>query len=710
MKNKLVLTLFLPFLAACGKGEGGGGEVTPKPQSFPITQCDSDQDCGQDFECSPVYCTMQCIPDGLGGCLPCNNGKKGQCMPKAPGEPPICKEGEPTKVCEGSCDPATGQCKDVACAYSCVLPPKSCENDEDCGEGHHCEFMCYKGCTDPSAYSGSAQDFEAKCPGADCTGICVPNPPKPKSCDSDADCAEGEKCVPVYCPMICIPDGMGGCLPCNDGKMGQCVPAPVGECVSDRDCDAGEVCEVICAAYSDPFAGIPYPTEECFGICVPQSLCDRVICPPKFHCEEVCYACAQKAWAEGGRNGIDTADNGITDDSCDYDGCYAVCVPDLPEPRPCNTDADCDPGFVCEPIYCANPAGNAKDSASCVPGDDGRCTEPPDFCGGEFIGICVPAPIEGCKDDSECPQGMVCKIYCTGLCDPYRGCGNPCFGQCEPATPPEECDADRPCPPGFECATLCVDCVPYDLECKPACINQCVPVPPKEKCNSDADCPEGFHCEPVFCTMQCIPDGNGGCVPCNDGYLGECVPNADEGCRSDSDCKPGEHCETFCMGLCHPNAGCGSTCIGVCIPSGCKSDEDCPEGTYCVLTCPPDCVQAYAQSSDNSTPPTCIETHCIGQCLPKPETCESDSDCKEGFVCVLVEVCPPCYYSDPPCLAPCKLEGHCEPKPTGQCQKDEDCGPNECCHFACTYKCDPAQYCGGPCEGYCGPCKQPLPM
>jgi|GEM_PF-4554602 len=74
MKHKLVLTLVLPLLAACGGGGGGGTSVTPKSQSFPIKQCDSDHDCDQGFECSAIYCAQQCIPDGLGGCLPCNNG------------------------------------------------------------------------------------------------------------------------------------------------------------------------------------------------------------------------------------------------------------------------------------------------------------------------------------------------------------------------------------------------------------------------------------------------------------------------------------------------------------------------------------------------------------------------------------------------------------------------------------------------------------
>jgi len=656
MKHKLVLTLVLPLLAACGGG-GGGTSVTPKPQSFPIKHCDSDQDCDQGFECNPIYCAQQCIPDGLGGCLPCNNGKKGQCLPKAGGEPPVCEQGEPRKVCQGSCDPATGQCKDVACAYSCVIPPESCNKDEDCGEGKHCEFMCYKGCTDPSAYIGSAQDFEAKCPWAECTGVCVANPPKPKPCDTDADCQQGEKCVPAVCPMMCAPDGKGGCLPCNDGKMGQCVPAPVGDCKSDSDCKEGEVCQVICAARSDPFAGTPYPAEECFGVCVPKSRCDRVICPDGFHCEEVCYACAQKAWAEGGGGATGGGEAG-TEFPCDYDGCYAQCLPDLPEPKPCNTDADCDPGFVCEPRYCAKPKGRANDSASCVPRGDKTCVEPPDFCAGEFIGVCVPATTEGCIKDSDCPEGSVCKIYCMGLCDPYLGCGNTCVGECEPATPPEQCGPDKPCPPGFECLSLCVDCAHGAEDCLPGCFSQCVPVPPKEKCNSDADCPEGFHCEPVFCTMQCIPDPSGGCVPCNDGFVGECVPNAEQGCKSDSDCNPGEHCETYCMGLCDPYMGCGSACVGVCIPSGCKSDGDCPQDTYCELTCTPDCVQAYAGSRESGASVPCIETNCIGQCLPKPKTCQSDADCEQGYVCVAETVCPPCYYMNPPCLAPCKIATH----------------------------------------------------
>lgn len=817
---KVMCTGALALILACG---GGGGGAQPQVQSFPLTTCDSDAECDTGFFCSPVYCAAQCVPDGKGGCLPCNEGKVGQCLPKPQDtcDKVTCPPADQCVfMCNGACDYGTKECKDVSCVTACIPAPHECTTDADCGPGKHCEHMCAKGCAEP-VFSSAGKAFTEKCPGMECEGVCVDDPTPPKKCAQDADCPEGFVCELVACPMVCIPDGKGGCLPCNDGYPGVCVPKPQWGCMSDSDCQPNETCQITCTGFCDAFAtkegSTPCWELKCFGQCLPKLGCDAIKCPEGYECEEVCALCPEPVFWAGG-----------TGRSASCGECTAQCVPE-PKPGPCNGDADCPDGYHCEPVFCTmqcipdgkggclpcndgflgrcvpDPLEGCRDDSDCAPGErcrvfctgfcdpmngcswgchgeciaengctsdedcgegfhcewlctagcawtpqashrpgessvppcdpgQGQCfgqcvpnqeqlcdkdedcppgfvCEPvfcaqadyclPDGSGGCFLppcneghlGVCVPAPNEGCKSDKDCEPGERCEIRCTGLCDPVYGCSNFCFGECVPN------DCGDGCPEGFECVTICPDCVP-GAECGP-CIEQCVPVTPKAgKCNEDADCPMGYHCEPVFCTMQCIPDGKGGCLSCNDGYLGVCEPNPAKGCKSDADCDKDERCELFCTGFCPPGAYCTEVCQGVCVKAntGCQSDADCPEGFYCEMFCTKDCGPVPS----GFEPPKCIESECVGQCLPKPTQCTSDKDCPPGYACVNQEHCPPCTYADPPCLAPCWSELTCVPFPAEGCRSDSDCKPMEKCDFVCPVTCtaqDCSQYCVGQCVG-----------
>lgn len=676
----------LGLWVACGSGGGGGPEV----HSFPLRTCDQDADCGEGFHCSPVYCADICIPDGTGKCLPCNGGKTGECLPNPPTpcEDITCPPGDQCVVlCNGACDRAKGMCENVSCVTACIPAPDECRSDADCGPGKHCEVLCAKGCDTPVFSMAGAPPVE-KCPDAQCHGVCVDDPPPPTKCHKDADCPDGFLCEMVFCPMICAPDGQGGCLPCNDGYPGVCVPRPAWGCDSDDDCQPGEFCQVVCMGLCDAFtAGGKQGSdacyqEQCFGQCLVASGCAGVDCGPGFHCEWLCTPGCVEAMPAGAFRASDS-----TSPPCDptFGECFAQCVPDPTPERPCQGDSDCPTGFVCEPVFCAQ-------TETCLPDASGGCLSLP--CNQGYFGVCVPAPQKGCQANSDCKPGERCEVYCMGLCDPTFGCGETCHGVCVPT------GCGDGCPKGFACVSVCPACGP-GMDCNAECIEECVPVGPQpDKCNQDADCSPGSHCEPVFCTMVCIDDGKGGCLPCNDGFLGRCEPDAQHGCAWDPDCAADERCEIVCTGLCPPGSYCTQSCFGVCVKkdAGCHADGDCPEGFYCEMMCPNDCgpVPPGAES------PACVATKCLGQCVPKPSQCTGDVDCPAGYVCVEQSYCPPCVYSEPACTMPCTTQKVCVPPPKQGCRADSDCKPGQQCEVWCPMFCTPEdcdQFCVGHCVG-----------
>ncbi len=280
------------------------------------------------------------------------------------------------------------------------------------------------------------------------------------------------------------------------------------------------------------------------------------------------------------------------------------------------------------------------------------------------ITACVLAPVQ-CQTDADCGPGKHCEFLCL------KGCTEPVFGVAPRA---EKCQ-------GMDCVGTCVD----------------DPLPPV-RCSVDADCPEGFVCEPVVCPMICIDDGQGGCLPCNEGFLGQCEPDAQKGCNSDAECGEGERCETVCTGLCPPGSYCVEGCSGVCVKkdAGCQANEDCPEGFYCELMCPSPCDPLPA----GAEAPSCIGSECVGQCLPKPQECSSSADCPPGTACVEQGYCPPCVHSDPACAMPCTVQKVCVPQPVEGCRADSNCQPWQKCEVWCPMFCTPED-CGQYCVGQC---------
>lgn len=296
---------------------------------------------------------------------------------------------------------------------------------------------------------------------------------------------------------------------------------------------------------------------------------------------------------------------------------------------PCESDADCGEGRVCE------------------------------MFSGETLGLCSIA----CTTHADCPPGNVCFVdtcypYCqrddeclSGLCDPYsRACN-------KGADPPgaglyASCVRDDDCRSGScdadtgRCTTLCLV--------------------------SEQDCPEGAVCVGVFfeedvgvCHPRCVdgscedpglecrdagtpageqvcmaPEGGAGCMGRADGNTDGRV------CGCDDDCLPGTLCaEEDTSG--QP----GGMCLRRCeVTTDCPDESTVCNGVYCTPSC--------SEDSDCGPGPRI----CSGrQCMP---FCTTDADCAAG-------TCNP--YS-----------GDCEPVPTdglemgAACSADEECRSEIC--------------------------------
>ncbi|MCB9523745.1 MAG: hypothetical protein H6702_10280 [Myxococcales bacterium] len=195
---------------------------------------------------------------------------------------------------------------------ACGPDPSGCEGDADCPAGDVCapdptcppvNCRCERGTWVCDAACGGRCQTPVACEGAN-----------PQGCTEDAQCADGERCVPD--PEGCRSSGClcdGGawvCLP--DCGGGVCQPAPLCEgpppaqgCEADRDCGAGARCLPAqrCAPSEcecDGDTGAWQCTDDCApGICQPDGPCGpnpagctQVGCPEGQQCVRDADQCA----------------------------------------------------------------------------------------------------------------------------------------------------------------------------------------------------------------------------------------------------------------------------------------------------------------------------------------------------------------------------------------------------------------------------------
>ncbi len=346
------------------------------------------------------------------------------------------------------------------------------------------------------------------CPLCDCGGG-VPT--------TYSHCAPSEPTCPAVCDIYCE---FGNVLDENGCETCSCNPPP-GPCevLDERACVSTPGCAPI---YGGVGGGGACECPGCFGGDCPPCDCAEEPAPrpdPGFQgcvtvdrcanlSERECVATPGCAPAYGG-------------------ACPAIaCDPDDPSCPTCDpaegylgwSDADCEPGFVCEYAQPGGGSGGAEDCA-CRCDDAGNCYDCD--CGGarpEPAGVCVPAE-PGCRADVDCgPNGHCWDGFCY-----HEGCrtddecaGGLCVeGVC--TYPTEECWDDSECPGGY-CELF--DCgAPDGADCIRAG-GQCVYV----------SCDDG---QPTLCDMippECAPGqvaaARDGCWECVDART--CQPVDDE--------------------------------------------------------------------------------------------------------------------------------------------------------------------------------------
>ena len=378
-------------LMDCGPGftcidtERGG-------QCIPIdSQCSSDDECGAGFRCETACGADPGCPECdiclvVGTCVPNTTG----CFSDVDCGPGFrCELSQNGGASPAFCDPADPNCGDIACREGdsacdppqpppadgvCVPADVTCFSDADCAGGFICEFF------DPTTGRPSPPD-ECGPDGSNCLiapmGICVP-PPAP-SCSTDADCQAGFVCETYTscggCEDICIVDEAGNVIcdrPCDATciEEGVCIPAPTGECRSDDDCAAGQVCQL---------------ESSCPCECMPGD--DSCACPAIW-CEPI--------------------DAGVCVD-LEPLPCPALCGPGsecvigedgsigcAPLPTLCSSSDDCQVGEICNAGDICLPPPGCDNGENCIT-----------LCYGYCVDSAQP-PSDTCDANGACPDGARC--------------------------------------------------------------------------------------------------------------------------------------------------------------------------------------------------------------------------------------------------------------------------------------------------------------
>jgi hypothetical protein len=383
---------------------------------------------GKSCDCADGYTDVdgECLIAQGGGCEDgdaCESGHcvAGVCCASACDDPPVCQ------VAEGA------TCEDgETCVYPAAESTVTCDDDDACTDGDHCD-----------------------------DGACQPG--------TSISCDDGNTCTADSCDPAegCEHDGTGvttaGCLPddaCGQGyhcfgdKDGSCTPATVTSCANlDDACHAG-MCD---------------PIDGCEAVAVENgTACDADACTLGGMCMNgACVGGTQKSCDD---------QNPCTNDGCDpVGGCSNT-----------NNTDPCSDGNLCtENDHCGNGA--------CQPGAAKNCSGQDDDCN---LGVCVnmatgacgKAPRQGspaCDDGNSCSASSTCS---SGNCVPsgqFDACGahatacaagspNTCTcqddytsvnGTCVPTASTNEC-TNSPCDPNATCNDPSADSGDVQCTCK----------------------------------------------------------------------------------------------------------------------------------------------------------------------------------------------------------------------------------------------------
>jgi hypothetical protein len=524
------------------------------------------------------------------------------CCPEAqfcPGgteSPDLCCTGT-TTCCSGGTN--SNACIDLTVENACCI-------EADCGDP--CQ-VCNR----------AIHQCVERCPGADdvcCTeqagpGVCVRG-----NCCPGAPCGDGGECCPgatAEDPSICIDPATQCCV--NTDCAPAFPPACEVRCNPENHfcvpliCLEGEIC---CR------------DAEGFGTCVDSDLCpcvDDTDCP-------TCQACRQGVCqpANEGQACVGTADDDEDTGIC----CDGVCLDVEICPGLCDTIDDCDDCQVCQMGICqpCEAVGNICCGGTCVAEEnsfscgDGCCPIEDTCCEGFCCtGECLryrEAP-DVCCTTLACDVSATESRECCPNVEDYKCCGT--VGCCTSSACNEE--ANVCCDEGFACGATEGN-VCCDTETEKCCEGVCIPA--SECCPAiDPDCPVG--CEP---NCDCSDPANDG-LDCNGGIAagggvcacGFCVVPLDGcpcGCAGDTECV-----------ACDGNGGCvpinqGEPCnggAGICDDVWCVDAPPCADtGAACEFNT--DCCEGVCFNG------TCVTE--VPLCAPLGQSCET-LDCCDPLEC-----------------------------------------------------------------------------
>lgn len=604
-------------------------------------------------------------------------GYGADCLNNAGGYECICPPGYSGDAYHGICAPAQRRCAaDRECSANekcvqpgeCVCPPPFFM---DASDNNKCKSPCERFPCGINAKCTPSDPPQCMCEvgyKGDPLQGCYPE----DEC-AHSPCAYGAHCINEKSGYKCVcPQAMTG-----DAYKGGCIlrdPATAkSECTIDDHCSS---------------------TLKCIdGTCI--SPCSTLLCGPNAYCEpenhngwcrcrvgfkkdkvsDQCvsqcenYACAQGAICivtnEGPTCKCPPGElgNPFPGGSCLTDQCSAV--------RPCSEPQTCINGRCkhrCDGIVCG--VGANCDGAS------GKCICEPYFVGNPDL-LCMP-PITGpacdplCGTNAHCEYGLitnscVCNSGTSG--NPYEGCGTQKKISCSTiqCAPGAECreglnSVECVCPSGYvgnpyvqchdvdECyndacgeGAVCINTPgSYDCKCKPNFAGNpfvmCSQIqknlcdnPQNCRCSASVNCPNGFACKNGKCQDLCDRVACGPRAACDSGHC-VCPPGfsgdpADltKGCQSPGQCTNDGDCENSEICL---QYGKGSRkCVDACSKLQCGPNALCVSNDHrsnCI------CADGY-----NGNPSDLYAGCQPEQRVVKQGTCETNGDCKPGFVCAM---------------------------------------------------------------------------
>jgi hypothetical protein len=619
---------------ALGNYCAAGGVCTAKLN--PGGKCTAGTQCLSTFCVDGVCCNQDCS----GQCQACNlPNKAGTCSPVT-GKPVA-----PRTACIGNGTGCDGAC-DGANTTACVVPGQSTQCRapscnattgvatlaESCNGSGACPATrtqdCAPGICGQTQCTGCSTN--ADCPTGDfCRGgVCKPQSAAGTKCSIDAECASGH-CVDGVC---CDNDCTGQCEACNQpNAAGKCTPIPAKQQPAQGrpPCAGKAPCGGVCDGTTTRSCAYPGPGVSCRDAkCVNGNATLAAFCDGGGSCPaESQKACPTGSTCINGTLCGGTSGSCTSDGECNRDEYCAggVCSSKNENGVTCNTAAECRSG-ICVDGYCCTQACAGQCEACDVAGSEGTCR--PVTTSGPH------GSRQACSSD-----GTICGGTCNGAATDrctYEGIATPCRpGKCTGglADLAAFCQGNGSCAPLQQQSCDPVGCSTAGTRCDGPCLvdgdcaqteycsaGLCVPkLPIGVTCGAPGHCTSGNCADGLCCDTAC----SGQCQACDQvGHLGSCT--AVGGAPRDG--RPGCLGSGACGGFCDGTSGSGCTLPGGNVVCGVAF---CTEGA---VTNEPKCNSAA----------TCVIPPSVScdpyQCNPAGSacstTCDLDTDCATGLVCI----------------------------------------------------------------------------